>query len=81
MANNNQNSGGGSAVGVILVIIILIGLIGSCGSSDDEYRDTLDSGLEKYYNGDKMSKDEYDAVKGFNKWKDKQGEKTYDDWD
>ena len=28
-----------------------------------------------------MNEDEYDAVKDYNDWKDKQGEKTYDDWD
>ena len=29
----------------------------------------------------KMTKEEYNAVKGFNEWKSKQGSKTYSDWD
>ena len=50
--------------------------LGGCGS-DDSYRDTLNSGLSKYYSGEKMSRSEYNAVKSFNDWKSKQGEKTY----
>ncbi len=36
--------------------------------------------MKKYYNGDPMTKEEHDAVKGFNEWKNNQGEKTYDKW-
>ena len=53
--------------------------VGGCGS-DDSYRDTLNSGLSKYYSGDKMSRSEYNAVKSFNDWKAKQGGQTYNDW-
>ena len=57
-----------------------MGLFTAC-SSDDEYRDTLNSGLDKYYNNEDMTKQEHDAVENFNNWKDKQGEKKYSDWD
>ena len=67
--------------GIILVLTCLgmMGLFTGC-SGDDDYRDTLNSGMEKYYNGEKMNKQEHDAVENYNKWKDKQGEKKYDDW-
>ncbi len=28
-----------------------------------------------------MTREEYNAVKNFNEWKDKQCEKSYNDWD
>lgn len=65
---------------LVTVCIGLIGIFTGC-SDDDTYRDTLKSGLEKYYSGEKMDEKEYNAVKSFNKWKEKQGEKSYDDWD
>ncbi len=65
---------------LVSVCIGLIGIFTGC-SDDDTYRDTLKSGLEKYYSGEKMDEKEYNAVKSFNKWKEKQGEKSYDDWD
>lgn len=58
-----------------LTCVGMMGLFTGC-FSDDEYRDTLNSGLEKYYFGDDMTKEEYVAVKGFNAWKDKQSEKN-----
>lgn len=45
------------------------------------YTITLKSGIEKYNNGETMTEEEYNAVKNFNEWSDKQGEKTYDEWD
>lgn len=65
---------------LVSVCIGLIGIFTGC-SDDDTYRDTLKSGLEKYYSGEKMDEKEYNVVKSFNKWKEKQGEKSYDDWD
>lgn len=67
----------------IMMVIMCVGMMGlftGC-SSDDDYKDTLNSGLQKYYNGDNMSKEEYNAVKSYNNWKDKQSEKKYSDWD
>lgn len=58
----------------------MAGMFTGC-SSDDEYEETLESGYEKYNDGEEMTEEEYNAVKGFNDWKDKQGEKSYDDWD
>lgn len=82
MANNNQKSGGGgSTILVIIIIVILMGLIGSCSSGgSSKYDDDLNSGLEKYRNGEKMNEDEHDAVNNFLEWEDKQKDKTYDDW-
>ena len=78
MENNNNK---GSGIIVAIVIIVLIALFGSCSSSSkDDYRKTLESGQRKYYSGEKMTKEEYNAVKGFNKWKSNQGSKTYSDW-
>lgn len=64
----------------ILVCVTTMVLFTGC-SNDDEYRDTLTSGLEKYYNNDNMSREEYNAVKSYNSWKSKQGNKKYSDWD
>ena len=67
---------------IILVVVCLICLmlgLTSC-SSNDSYRQTLNSGLEKYQRGEAMSREEYNAVKGFNDWRSKQGNKTYDAW-
>ena len=68
--------------GIILVLtcVGMMGLFTGC-SGDDDYKDTLNSGLNKYYNGEEMNKSEYSAVKSYNKWKDKQSNKTYSDWD
>lgn len=46
----------------------------------NDYEDTLKSGIEKYDNAETMT-EEYNAVMIFNEWSDKQGEKTYDEWD
>ena len=65
---------------IIATIAIIALTLTGCSSSSDSYRDTLNSGLEKYATGGKMTKQEYNAVKSFNDWRDKQGGKTYDDW-
>lgn len=82
MNNSNSNS-----VGIVVIVLIaffsLLALIGSGSggsSSNDTYRQNLESGYEKYQKGEKMTREEYNAVKNFNDWKDKQGEKTYSDW-
>ena len=83
MANNNQKSGGGggSMILAIIIIVIFLGLIGSCSSGgSSKYEDDLNSGMEKYRNGEKMNKDEYNAVNNYLEWEDKQRDKTYDDW-
>ena len=68
-----------SVIGAFALILILIG---ACSSdSDDDYRKTLESGRAKYYTGQEMTREEYNAVKSFNKWKSNQGTKTYSDWD
>lgn len=65
-------------IAILLAALAACSLTG-CGS-DDSYRDTLNSGLSKYYSGESMSRSEYNAVRSFNDWKSKQGSKTYDDW-
>ena len=65
---------------ILLAITALTVIFGGCGS-DDSYRDTLSSGLEKYHSGDNMTRSEYNAVKSFNNWKADQGSKSYSDWD
>ena len=65
---------------IIGTLISTFSLFGGC-SSDDDYEKTLKSGYSKYLNGGTMTEKEYKAVKGFNEWKSKQGEKKYSDWD
>ena len=65
---------------VTLTCVSLMGMFTGC-SGDNDYKETLNNGIEKYNNGEKMTEQEYNAVKSYNKWKDKQGEKSYDDWD
>lgn len=78
-ANNNSKT---PTWLVVVVIILLLGALGSCSesSSSDSYRDTLDSGLKKYYNNEKMNKQEHDAVESFNKWKHNNSDHKYNDW-
>ena len=80
---NNGNNGKGSTLIAIVVVIIFLMMMGSCVSSnsDEEYKNTLKSGYSKYLNGEEMSKEEYNAVKGYNDWLDKQdNSKTYNEW-
>lgn len=65
---------------IICIMTTIIFSFTSC-NNDDEYRKTLQSGYEKYLNGEDMSREEYNAVKSFNDWKAKQGEKSYNEWD
>lgn len=65
---------------MLLVSVLSIGCLCSC-THEDEYRKTLESGYEKYQNGEDMSKEEYEAVKSFNDWKEDNSEQSYDDWD
>lgn len=67
-----------NAFALILALALSL-LLCSCGS--DEYSNTLKSGLNKYYSGQTMTKQEYNAVKGFNKWQASQTPKTYSAWD
>lgn len=69
-----------------ICVILAIGvsslfILTGCSSSSDSYRDTLNSGLSKYYSGSSMTRQEYNAVKSYNNWKSKQGSKTYSEWD
>ena len=63
--------------GSVFVVMMSLPLVGCT----NDYEDTLKSGIEKYNNGETMTEEEYNAVKNFNEWSDKQGEKTYDEWD
>lgn len=77
MTQKNSSSGKGWIIAGIIILVILTLL---SGGSDDSYRQTLESGQKKYYSGQPMTKQEYNAVKGFNKWKSSQGSKTYSEW-
>ena len=76
-----KKSGGFGGFWIVLVLVLLLGSCSNTSSSRDSYRDTLERGQQKYYSGQKMTKEEYNAVKSFNKWKANQGEKSYSDWD
>ncbi len=64
---------------IFAIAVLTVCFLTGCGGGDS-YRDTLESGLNKYYSGQKMSKSEYNAVKSFNNWKAKQGSKSYSNW-
>lgn len=64
---------------VLVVAGLMAVMLAGCGN-DDSYRDTLNSGLNKYYSGENMTRSEYNAVKSFNNWKSKQESKSYNDW-
>lgn len=80
--SNNNGGNAGSAILIIIVIVAMLGIIGSCFSSNDDYKKTLNDGLNKYYSGDEMTKQEHDAVKSYHKWmNDQKKNKKYSDWD
>ena len=82
MANNNGNGsgGGGATILVILCIVGLLALLGSCSSNNDDLKDTLNSGMQKYENGEPMTREEYNTVHSYLKWEDNQRDKTYNEW-
>ena len=71
-------------IATVVIVVLLLGMIGSCSGasskSSDRYRQNMESGLQKYYNGEKMNEEEYNAVKDYQNWKYKNSEHTYDDW-
>ena len=66
-------------IAMLIIAALSACFLTGCGGNDS-YRDTLNSGLNKYYSGQSMSKSEYNAVKSYNNWKSSQGSKTYDGW-
>ena len=66
-------------IAAFVFAVLAVCSLPGCGS-DDSHRDTLNSGLNKYYSGENMSRSEYNAVKSFNNWKANQGSKSYSDW-
>ena len=66
--------------GIAALIIAVLTAVSLTGCGDDSYKDTLNSGLNKYYSGENMSRSEYNAVKSYNNWKSNQGSKSYSDW-
>lgn len=66
-------------IAIFIAGVFVVCTLAGCGS-DDSYRNTLESGLNKYYSGQDMDRSEYNAVKSFNNWKEKQGSKSYSDW-
>ena len=75
-----QRNGLGGKGWIIAVIVVLAILALFMGDSDDSYKNTLESGQKKYYSGQPMTQQEYNAVKNINKWKSSQGSKTYSEW-
>lgn len=74
-----KGDSGRKRIAILTIAVISACFLAGC-DSDDSYRDTLNSGLNKYYNGQNMSRSEYNAVKSYNNWKSKQGSKSYSDW-
>lgn len=74
------NSIGGVFAGIVFFIICIF-LLNSCNNSENKYEETLNDGLDKFYHGEKMTKEEYEATNEYFNWIDDQKEKTYDNWD
>lgn len=77
----NNNATLGKWIIIIGIIVVFLAIVGSCDDSESDYRKTLESGTKKYYSGESMTKEEYEAVKDFNEWMDDQKDKSYDEWD
>lgn len=82
-SSNKSSEESVTLVGIIILlipIILVIWLLGSCSASFNEsrkrdqekYRRTLESGQQKYYNGESMTQEERKAVEDFNNWKSNQ---------
>lgn len=80
-SNSNQSKSnlGENIIAAIFVFVIAF-LLNSCTNQELKYEKTLRDGLEKYYNGEKMTKEEHDAVESYHNWVDDQKEKKYDEW-
>lgn len=79
-----KNNKSGTWAAIIVCVLAICAGIATCsdgGSSDRQKQsDTLKSGLNKYYSGGDMTKEEYNAVKSFNDWKYNNGEHSYSSW-
>lgn len=71
--------------GSVVFVAVVSSAIMGCSSGSNDYENTLKSGIEKYENGEEMTQEEYNAVKNFNDWSEKQSEKqsekTYSEWE
>ena len=73
-------------VKICIALLIILGIIvfwnTARNNSKEEQRENLRNGLNKYYTGEKMTKEEYDMTKSYFEWKsDQETEKTYDAWE
>ena len=81
MANRGKSGSGICVIGVIVIVVLGLYLLGSCSNSESSYDRNFKSGIEKYNTGGEMSKEEYNAVKNFNEWKDNNSSKSYSEWE
>lgn len=85
-SKGNVKKKGGStfllfSIAAIIVFIWLASGGYKSSNKSSSYSDTLRSGEEKYWSGESMTKEEYNAVKNYHNWLDEQGDKTYNEWD
>lgn len=66
---------------LFLAILGVAGIVLSGCGGESQYDKDFQNGMDKYRNGEKMTEGEYNAVKDYQKWESKQGEKTFDEWD
>ena len=64
---------------LMIAAVAALALLTGCGG-ESQYDKDFRNGVEKYQNGEPMTAGEAKAVKNFNDWREKQGEKTYDEW-
>lgn len=70
------------AIGLLCVCACAMPL-SACGDDEPTYEENLNSGLDKFYSGEEMNENEYNAVNDFFEWEMNGGEdqeKTYEDW-
>lgn len=70
---------------ILLICSLIIGVtlsLTACNEDRErEQRQRLESAYEKELNNEPMSEEEYNALKSFHDWEDKQNGKTYDEWE
>lgn len=72
----------GKIIGVIsIACTVALFTIGCNNDRKEEQRDRLESAYEKELNGEPMTEEEYNTLKSFHEWEDKQSEKTYEEWE
>ncbi|MFR4583618.1 hypothetical protein [Clostridium cadaveris] len=83
MENKNNTNNLGCGCLVIFLIVIILGVMGMFETCNDNskkntsYEKILENGQRKSITGEPMTRQEKDAMKSFNKWKQEEKAKKY----